>query len=151
MLRSLSVVFGLLIASLSGCASVEAASAIAETDRSLVAAEREGAPEYAKYPYFKAQAFLAEAKLKNGYGEYDAAHRYATDALALSREAATTARSRADLKRRRLRGDAEMKRKKKRVQKKKKRDPNAPAAPPPERQKHSPPILPPILAPGGIN
>ena len=121
---------------------MQAASAIAETDRSLVAAEREGAPEYAKYPYFKAQEFLAEAKLKNGYAEYDAARRYATDALALSREAATTARARADLKRRRLRGDVDIKRRKKRAKRKKKKlDPNAPVAPRPERKKIKPPIL----------
>ena len=104
MVRSLPVLFVVGFSLLlTGCGPVQAATAISDSMRAIEQAEREGADEYAQYSFYKARAFLDEAKIKNGYGEYEIARQYANQSEALAQEAARNAKQRRDLEQRRLR------------------------------------------------
>ena len=83
---------------------MRSSDAISTSHDSLAAAEKDGAAKYAKYEYFKALAFLKEAKLRKGYGEYEAAENYAEQANKLAKQSQQTAKSRRDLELRRVRG-----------------------------------------------
>ena len=101
LMRSL---FAVVILVLIGCGPIRSSSAISNTQSLLIDAEKDGASKYARYQYFKATALLKEAKIKEGYGEFEAAASYAEEAEALARQSRLTARSRRDLELRRVRG-----------------------------------------------
>jgi hypothetical protein len=101
MMRSL---FAILILVLIGCGPIRSSSAISTTQSLLIDAEKDGAAKYARYQYFKATALLKEAKIKEGYGEFEAAADYAREAEALAKQSRLTAKSRRDLELRRVRG-----------------------------------------------
>lgn len=136
-----------------GCGPVNAASAISDGTAFLAQAERQGAPKYARYEYHKANAYLDEAKIKNGYGEYEVARRYAQQASELAVEAKKTSIRRRDLELRRLKGKQQFQKRfkdrKRRVRKTK--DPKKPKVkrplkpPSTKRLPVRPPILPPNM------
>lgn len=97
------------VALLSACGPVSASSAIADGSAFLAQAEREGAPKYARYEFHKAAAYLDEAKIKNGYGEYEVARRYAHQASELAVEAKKASVRRRDLELRRMKGKLQFK------------------------------------------
>ncbi len=73
-MRFLLVIAGLL--AIGGCGPVQAGAAIQDGTFQLIEAERSGADKYARYEYYKARAFLEEAKLQNGFGSYATANRW---------------------------------------------------------------------------
>jgi hypothetical protein len=83
---------------------MQSSAAISDSHLLLTEAEKDGASKYAKYEYFKAAALLKEAKIKEGYGEFEAARDYAKQARTLAKLARQTAKSRRDLELRRVRG-----------------------------------------------
>lgn len=87
-----------------GCGPIQASNAIGMSKANIQEAADSGAEKYARYEYFKALAFLAQARLKNGYGEYQIARNYALRASDLAKEARATASRRRDLELRRIRG-----------------------------------------------
>lgn len=87
-----------------GCGPIQASTAISDGTNAVEEARRQGAEKYARYEFVKAIALLEEAKLKNGYGEFEIARQYAEQATELGREAGRTAARRRDLELRRLRG-----------------------------------------------
>ncbi|HIA01317.1 MAG TPA: DUF4398 domain-containing protein [Myxococcales bacterium] len=101
LMRSL---FAIVILVLIGCGPIRSSSAISTTQSLLSDAEKDGASKYARYQYFKAVALLNEAKIREGYGEFEAAANYAEEAEALARQSRLTAKSRRDLELRRVRG-----------------------------------------------
>ncbi len=142
---------GLLAA---GCGAIDASTAITDCSSVLVEAEQKGATRYARYEYYKASAYLQQAKLKNGYGEYHVARVWAQRAGDLAKEARSTASRRRDLELRRIRGKQKFQQKHspKRKPIRRKAKPNAkrpiktapakPAAPIKRRQ-----LLPPTMKP----
>jgi len=100
-----------LCAPLVGCGAVNATAAITDSSAVLVEAEQKGATRYARYEYYKATAYLAQAKNKNGYGEFQVAKAWAERAGELAKEARETASRRRDLELRRIRGKQQFQRK----------------------------------------
>ena len=139
----------LLGASIAGCAPVNAASAIADGTDFVEQAKREGAKKYARYEFHKAIAYLDEAKLKNGYGEYGIARRYALTAAELAVEAKKSAIRRRDLELRRLKGKQLLKERSKRraLRRSKRSKAKRPLKAPRKRLPIRPPILPPNMQP----
>lgn len=130
----LGVVFALAALSSGGCAALDASSAISDTSTRVAEAKRNGAEKYARYEYHKAVAFLDEAKIKNGYGEYQQARLYADQAMGLAQEANQAASRRRELELRRLRGKQKFNKRFKR--------PKRPLRPPEEQPKVAPPTQP---------
>ncbi len=141
----------LLSVSIAGCGPVSAASAIADGTSFLDQAKREGAPKYARYEFHKAVAYLDQAKLKNGYGEYGIARRYALIAAELAVEAKKSSIRRRDLEIRRLKGRKLLEKRKRRTLRPRNKRPKVkvkrPLKPPRKRQPIRPPILPPNMQP----
>jgi hypothetical protein len=60
---------------------------IISADVELDAARAAGAEKNAPYEYYSAQAYLQEARVRNGYAEYEPATDYATKAHDLAEQA----------------------------------------------------------------
>ena len=76
------------------CASLDASNAIDASAKALLAAENQGAAEYARYKYTKAELLLTAAKIRNGHGDFQIAQEWAGKAQLLASDAEQTARSR---------------------------------------------------------
>ncbi|MEC8022632.1 MAG: hypothetical protein VX223_01770 [Myxococcota bacterium] len=79
------------------CASLDASNAIDASAKALLAAENQGAAEYARYKYTKAELLLTAAKIRNGHGDFQIAQEWAGKAQLLASDAEQTARSRKNL------------------------------------------------------
>jgi hypothetical protein len=139
--------FCVFVASLAtGCGPLHAATAISDGTVILEQAERSGAEKYARYHFTKARLLLAEAKKRNGYGQYEVARQWASEARDLAAEANRKARARQELDRRRTRmkpKTAPIAPKTPKTKPKTKPDPKTPGTtpkPPSEKRK---PLLPP--------
>ncbi|MFO0750281.1 MAG: hypothetical protein U1F43_32120 [Myxococcota bacterium] len=87
-----------LLALMASCPSIGASRALDEAEQALIEAAPAAlptAPNKARYDYFQAQAFVAEARVRSGHGDWKQAEQWAV-----------RARKAAEAAQRRLLGDA---------------------------------------------
>jgi hypothetical protein len=83
--------------SVASCAAIEANVAISDGINAVQEAERYEASKYARYSYAKAELMLNAAKVRNGYGDYAIAQKWAKEAQTLAGQAKQKAKSRKNL------------------------------------------------------
>ena len=79
------------------CAALDAKVAISDGTHAVQEAERYEASKYARYSYAKAELMLNAAKVRNGYGDYAIAQKWAKEAQSLAGQAKQKAKSRKNL------------------------------------------------------
>ncbi len=84
---ALVLIAGGLVPFLGGCGPISAAIAIADAQVALDAADGAGAQTYAIYEYRRAQMNLRQARLEEGYSEFQAAMDLAKEAQSFAEQA----------------------------------------------------------------
>ena len=83
--------------SFASCAALDAKVAISDGINAVQEAERYEASKYARYSYAKAELMLNAAKVRNGYGDFRIAQKWAEKAQTLAGQAKQKAKSRKNL------------------------------------------------------
>ena len=76
-----------LLGTLAACGPTLATKSIISADVEIDAARAAGAEKTAPYEYYAAEAYLHEARMRNGYAEYEPAQDYAEKARTLAEQA----------------------------------------------------------------
>ncbi len=76
-----------ILGTLAACGPTLATKSIIQADVEIDAARAAGAEKSAPYEFYAAEAYLHEARMRNGYAEYEPAQDYAAKALSLAEQA----------------------------------------------------------------
>lgn len=76
-----------VLGTLAACGPTLATKSIIQADIEIDAARAAGAEKNAPYEYYAAEAYLHEARMRNGYAEYEPAQDYAEKARTLAEQA----------------------------------------------------------------